>query len=60
MKFYSLRYKVWEDDLDGEILYYVAQTFNEDGSDDEIIAHGVGVDWQDAQNQARSAILSVL
>jgi hypothetical protein len=60
MKFYSLRAQIWEDDLEGEIMYYVAQAFDESGQDDEIIAHGVGNDWADAEKQVRQAVISVL
>lgn len=60
MKFYSLRAQIWEDDLEGEIMYYVAQVFDEAGKDDEIIAHGVANDWADAEKQVRQAVNSVL
>jgi len=60
IKFYSLRAQIWEDDLEGEIMYYVAQSFDESGEDDEIIAHGVGNDWADAEKQVAQAVKSVL
>ena len=60
MDFYALRLQIWEDDLNGEIMYYVAQEFAEDGKDDEILAHGAGNDWADAKKQVHDAVTAVL
>lgn len=53
-RFYQYVEQVWVED-DGSVSYYAAQSYDEDGKNDEILAHGVGSDWDDAVNEVTEA-----
>ena len=48
--YWKLDAEIWVDD-EGKLIYYVAQNFNEDGTDAEILAHGEATDERDARKQ---------
>lgn len=57
---YQIVSDIWISE-EGEVLYYVSQTFTEGESEQStILAHGLGTDWDDAAKQVRQAINEVL
>lgn len=58
MDYYDLCANVWIDE-EGRIVYYVAQSFDPEDTDREILAHGEATDWPDAMKQVFQAISEV-
>lgn len=56
--YWHIEGEVWRDD-DGNLIYYVDQSFDEDGEDHEVLAQGQATDMPDAVKQIIQSVSEV-